>query len=145
MQRMRDATPSDGVGSSRVNEKPTPERSTALIQRLEARVNELEQVVASLANAAPAPDDDDRTASAGRVMLDVMWKCKKCASLLAYYDEKEDVLRSKDKDRLAYTHLGVGGWQRIICRGCGELNEQRYQSPEDIAAQRQAKAARQPR
>lgn len=100
---------------------------------LRARVGEMEQVLASLASRSPEPAEDE---ARGRAIRDTMWKCRKCASLLAFYDEQADTLRIRYKEHLVYVQLGSSGWIQIVCRSCGEPNEQRYATSEEVATTR---------
>lgn len=97
------------------------------IARLQKRVSELEQVVATMSVSGGSEEDDP-----GRVK-DARWSCEKCGMLLAFYDRADDVLRMRHKEYLAYARLGVDGWIQIVCKSCGHPNQQAYVSQEELA------------
>ena len=57
---------------------------------------------------------------------DAIWACKKCSTRLGMYDPENDVLRIRHKEYIAHVHSGVGGWVRVVCKGCAELNVVEY-------------------
>lgn len=93
--------------------------------RLNRRIADLEQVVSALSLGRDEQSD--------RPQSDAMWKCRKCGSLLAFYDRGEDVLRIRYKEHLTYVHVGVGGWVQVVCKSCGEPNIQTYATEEEVA------------
>jgi hypothetical protein len=99
------------------------------VERLGKRITDLEQVVAT----ATVPRDRDE--DTGGAIRDAMWKCSKCSSLLAFYDKDQDVLRIRYKEHLVYTHIGVGGWVQVVCRSCGEPNQQEHKTEAQVAAE----------
>lgn len=58
--------------------------------------------------------------------VDKVWCCQKCGSQQGYYDEANDVLRVRYKEHVVHVHTGIGGWIRLVCRKCGELNVLEY-------------------
>lgn len=110
--------------------------------RLQARLSTLEadlgKALALLSARTDEPADDERR---GRAVADVAWKCKKCSTLLGFYDADADVMRMRYKDDVSYVRVGEGGFIQKICRGCGEINTQAFASEEEIAAARTAEAA----
>jgi hypothetical protein len=108
-------------------------RESNEVARLNRRISELEQVVAGLAGRPGASEDEPGA------VRDARWKCRKCAALLAFYDQTDDVLRIRYKEHLTYVHVGEGGWVQIVCKGCGEPNLQAYATQEEVdAAQRES-------
>lgn len=103
------------------------------VRQLRARLLDLEQLVATLA-ATGDERDDGRV----RAIRDAMWKCRKCSALLAFYDRETDVVRVRYKDHLVYAHVGPAGWIQVVCRGCGEPNEQRYATPDEVEASKRS-------
>jgi hypothetical protein len=101
--------------------------------RLVARVTSLEadlgKALALLAAGVSDPEDERR----GKAVSDVAWKCKKCGTLLGFYDVESDVLRLRYKEDVCYVRVGEGGFIQKICRGCGEINTQSFVTPEEVA------------
>lgn len=95
------------------------------------RFVEIEEAMAGLATLIRDGDpglSDDKP----RVFRDEFWRCSRCGAKLAVYDPKEDILRVKYKDFLAYFHVGLGGSVTIPCRSCGysmELQDSRTDGP----------------
>ena len=59
-------------------------------------------------------------------LVDTIWCCKKCGTRLGMYDGTDDVMRLRHKEFIAHTHIGIGGWVRVVCKGCAELNVVEY-------------------
>ena len=55
------------------------------LAKLRKQVAALEADLRAMARAMPSESQDDE--ARGRAMKDTMWKCTKCNSLLAFYDE----------------------------------------------------------
>jgi hypothetical protein len=109
----------------------------ARVKSLEAEIQRMSELLASMQGEE---GDDERK---GRVISDAAWKCKKCSSLLGFYDVATDVLRIRYKEHSAYIRVGQGGFVQLICRGCGDINTQEYQTPEEVEdAQRRAPSTR---
>lgn len=110
------------------------------IERLTRRVAELEQIV-----AIAVPAQKGKLSGNGRPIPDVdsRWKCAKCHVLLAFYDPATEVLRMRIRDQVVYVKIGEGGWLQAICPSCGEPNEQRWASPEELEAVRRAEVEKQ--
>lgn len=71
--------------------------------------------------------DEDEEADESKVkQQDTIWCCSKCGGRLGFYDEASDVLRVRHRDSVVYTHVGIGGWVRVLCRQCSELNVLEY-------------------
>jgi hypothetical protein len=105
------------------------------IANLKRQVADLTREIATLAAVrVPADDDPER----GRAVGDAMWKCGKCASLLAFYDPRTDIMRVRYKDFMLYTRSGPGGFVQVICRGCGEINTKQYMTEDEVKAEQQA-------
>lgn len=68
------------------------------------------------------------------VQNDVVWQCEKCGQRIGFYSNESDVIRIRHKDHIAYSHLGVGGWLRVICRGCSHINTLNYEAAADTPA-----------
>ena len=105
------------------------------VTRLQRQISEIESELArqgALLAVHPIggekKDDEDRTP------VDEVWSCTKCSARLGFYDRREDILRVRHKDFVSYTHLGgPGGFIRILCRGCGEMNELKWVDPGEVA------------
>lgn len=50
------------------------------------------------------------------------WRCKACKRVLAYLDDKHEVMRIKYKDFYVYIKLAKGGEVTTVCRACSEIN-----------------------
>jgi len=68
------------------------------------------------------PGEDERPVQ----VADIIWSCQKCGSRLGFYDQENDVLRLRYKEHVVHVHAGLGGWTRVVCRQCGELNVVEY-------------------
>ena len=108
-------------------------RLQAQVASLTAELGKLQGIVALGMRATDGEDDQG-----GRAVSDAAWKCKKCRSLLGFYDVSSDVMRIRYKDHVAFFRLGPGGFVQVICRGCGEINTETYASPEEVTQARQA-------
>lgn len=129
----------DGTGGkmSAVPDKE-PKQKVASLQDLRDlhetwadRFVQIEEAVAGLA-ALIRDGDPGLSEDKPRVFHDEFWRCAKCGAKLAVYDPKEDILRVKYKDFLAYFHVGAGGSVTIPCRTCGysmELHDSRTDGP----------------
>jgi len=107
-------------------------RLRSQITSMERELSELHRMVHNSNDAKPE--------GSGQAVKDARWNCEKCSSLLAWYDEAEDLLRIRYKDHLTYVRLGNGGSITIMCRGCAQPNVQEYQTEAQIAeSQVQAK------
>jgi len=103
------------------------------VRALRARVNELEREVTMLGRAlagTPPVQQDETSSPAGQ--RDVRWHCQKCGYLLAFYDMEHDVMRTRYKEHIVFMRAGEGGFIQIVCRGCSEVNTQKYTSPDDM-------------
>lgn len=69
--------------------------------------------------------------------VDTIWCCKKCGTRLGMYDEAQDVLRMRYKEFIVHAHAGIGGWIRVICKGCAEMNVIEYATGASEAPDRQ--------
>lgn len=109
------------------------------LARLQAQVaaltSELAKLQGIVALGMRATDEEDE--GKGRAVADAAWKCRKCRSLLGFYDVSNDVMRIRYKDHITFFRLGPGGFVQVICRGCGEINTEEYASPEQVAAARE--------
>lgn len=74
----------------------------------------------SVADAAGPTESQE---SAGEPFADVVWSCERCPSRLAIYDPVNDVLRIRHRDFVAHVRTGPAGFVRVVCRGCGHINE----------------------
>jgi hypothetical protein len=74
------------------------------VRLLKRQVAELQRDLESLARQLPPGPRADNTT--GAVVVDHMVKCKKCGSLLGFYDSELDVLRVKYKDHMLYSRAG---------------------------------------
>jgi len=92
------------------------------IEKLERQVkgmeHELSQLVDIYQNRIEKPDSMSP--------LDQIWSCKKCGFRLGIYDPVTDELRIRYRDFFSWVKAGKGGYIKIVCRGCSELNEVRY-------------------
>lgn len=61
-----------------------------------------------------------------KAQADVIWPCIKCGSRLGFYDQRADVVRCRYKEHILHTRLGPGGWLKVVCRQCGEINSIDY-------------------
>jgi hypothetical protein len=72
--------------------------------------------------------EDDPAEDESKVkQKDTIWCCVKCGGRLGFYDQAGDVLRVRHRDSVIYTHIGIGGWVRVLCRQCSELNVLEYE------------------
>lgn len=110
----------------------TPTDLEAELRKTTARIGALEHDMRTLVEAVQSGASDAEEGS--RPMADAVWRCKKCRGLLGFYDAATDELRIRYKDHIVYVSCGPGGFVRVVCRGCAELNEQRYLTPEELAA-----------
>lgn len=116
---------------------------SSLVARVQALEGELQKMGALLAAMAVGESEDDERK--GRAIADAAWKCKKCSSLLGFYDMESDVLRMRYKDHSTYVRVGAGGFVQVICRGCGDINTQEYATEEEVEdAQRRKPSPRRP-
>lgn len=65
-------------------------------------------------------------AEESKAPVDTIWCCRKCGTRLGMYDTADDVMRLRYKEFIAHAHAGIGGWLRVVCRGCAELNVVEY-------------------
>ena len=80
---------------------------TEEIDGLRRMIATLERDLAAVARHTPGVERKNRSQSSGRAVADAMWKCRKCGSLLGFYDVDEDILRVREK--LQVTFIKVGG------------------------------------
>ena len=73
-------------------------------------------------------DDEDKAEgdTAKTQQKDTIWCCTKCGARLGFYDGGSDVLRVRHRDSVIFAHVGIGGWVRVLCRQCSELNVLEY-------------------
>ncbi len=104
---------------------PLQQRLGAMDDELGRQGNILNGLLGQLNLRAEQQGQED--ADAVRVpVADTLWACRKCGRRLGMYDAAEDVMRLRHKDFLVHAHAGVGGWVRVACTGCGELNVVEY-------------------
>jgi len=73
-------------------------------------------------------DEDKAEGDAAKTQQkDTIWCCSKCGGRLGFYDNASDVLRVRHRDSVIYAHVGIGGWVRVLCRQCSELNVLEYE------------------
>lgn len=107
------------------------------VQSMEEELGRAQVTVSALAARTGAPvesEDSDDDLSPEVVVKDTVWRCLKCGPKLGLYDTDTDVVRVRYKDHTVYSHLGVGGWIRVICRSCGQINTLDYTPGADIGA-----------
>ncbi len=113
-------------GDATVDARDIQASITARVKSLESEIQRMSELLASMQTEDP---DDERK---GRAISDAAWKCKKCSSLLGFYDVQTDVLRIRHKEHSAYIRVGAGGFVQVICRGCGDINTQEYATQDEV-------------
>jgi hypothetical protein len=129
---------SDGAMPEMPNsvQNPDPLRNDPVndeIDGLRRTVATLERDLAALARHVPGAKNSG-SSSSGRAVADAMWKCRKCNSLLGFYDVSDDILRVREKlqpmfvkvggadvDAMAKTALAIGAIHEISPDIIGEL------------------------
>lgn len=110
-------------------------RTIAGLEEDLARSQATIQLLAHKAGIGPAREpgiEDDPVE--GTHQPDQVWACMKCRSRLGLYDPEADVIRIRYKDHQIYSRVGVGGFIRVICKSCGEVNLMDYAPPGDMGA-----------
>jgi len=94
------------------------------IVKIERHVRMIEQEVHSIAGMVSTKDNgiEDPDPTKGAATPDQIWACKKCSSRLGFYDPDEEILRIRYKDFVTYVKIGAGGFVRVVCRSCSEIN-----------------------
>ena len=100
------------------------------LRQLEQDIQKLQRIVADQTDKSR---DEDRSQSP---IVDAIWKCKKCAYFLGFYDVKTEVLRVRYKEHLMYVRVGSGGFIQVFCRSCGEANTQEFTASDETSGNR---------
>lgn len=106
------------------------------LSKIERHMRGMDQELSTLAavaatSQAKGPNSIDE--SAGSVNPDHIWVCRKCGARLGFYDPHEDVLRVRYKDFVTYIHIGTGGYVRVLCRSCSEMNKATWEESSEEA------------
>jgi len=89
------------------------------IRGMDQEINTLSAVAAAMQNKEQTDQDE----SSGSANPDHIWVCRKCGARLGFYDPVEDILRVRYKDFVTYIHIGTGGFVKVLCRSCSEMNK----------------------
>ena len=110
------------------------------IIKMERHMRMIEQEVHSIAGMISAKDHgiEDPDPSHGAATPDQIWACKKCSARLGFYDPEEEILRIRYKDFVTYVKIGAGGFVRVVCRSCSEINTAEWVPEESDAPNRYA-------
>lgn len=87
----------------------------AIVQRLAAKVGVVTQ----------EPDEES--------CRDAAVPCPKCGAKVGYYDEAQDLVRTRHREHLVWMRMGPGGVIVIVCRKCSYPVEVSYRPPDDTA------------
>ncbi len=74
-------------------------------EALKKQMATLERDMLAIARHTPGYNQKS-SPSSGRAIADSMWKCRKCKSLLGFYDIEEDILRLRYKDHVVFVKVG---------------------------------------
>lgn len=105
-----------------VNDRDLDRRLGAIERHLRGLDDDLTVLAGAVRAGSPTGDDPEPEIDPSRI-ADVVWACERCSSRLALYDPIDDLLRVRHRDLLVQIKTGPGGWVRVICRGCGHINE----------------------
>lgn len=110
-------------------------RTIAGLEEDLARAQATIQVLSHKAGVGPPREPGiEGDPAEGAHQPDQVWACMKCRSRLGLYDPEADVIRIRYKDHQIYSRVGVGGYIRVICKSCGEVNLMDYAPPADMGA-----------
>ena len=101
------------------------------IDALKKQIAALERDLHAIARHTPGYEPKS-SQSSGRAIADSMWKCRKCRSLLGFYDIEEDILRMRYKDLVAFIKIG-GANTDAMAEAAVAIGAAREVSPEIIA------------
>lgn len=101
------------------------DRRLASIERHLRALDEDLSVLGSAVRLGEAPESESEgePEPSGGPFDDVVWSCERCPARLGIYDPVDDILRLRHRDFIAHVRTGSLGFVRVVCRGCGHINE----------------------
>jgi hypothetical protein len=109
-----------------VTDRRSVDRRLSAIERHLRALDEDLSVLGSAVRLGEPPDDPDSEGeqeASAESFSDVVWSCERCPARLAIYDPVDDLLRLRHRDFIAHIRTGRLGFVRVVCRGCGHINE----------------------
>lgn len=94
--------------------------------KLERHLRGMDQelnTLSAIAASTQTQEEEQSDESSGNANPDHIWVCRKCGARLGFYDPVEDMLRVRYKDFVTYIHIGAGGFVKVLCRSCSEMNK----------------------